>query len=651
MLNRICAMFIAIALLATTTTQAQDDPVLFTVDGKEVRVSEFNYIYNKTNGEKADYSDKSLREYLDLYINFKLQVAEGIDIGLSEKPAVKREQDQYKRQLASTYLTDREITEKLVKEAYERSNEDRKISHILVAVDKDADPKVQREAFERAKRIKSELTDQNFAALAQQYSDDQYSKKNGGELGYFTALQLPYALETGMYETKKGELSEIVKTPYGYHIVRVDDVRPAMGRVKVAHILIRTKKDAAGAKVLIDSLHGALKAGEKFETLASTYSQDNATKNRGGLLGWVGINKYAQTFEEAIFGLAQDGNFSKPIQTEAGWHILKRHQAIKNPKYQDVKAEITNKIKRKPRYQLIKDALVAEIKKESNYKEDEAVKAAMIKKLEAGVNNFLTYKWQADKDPSLDNQALFTVGNMKATVREFMSIAQRSHSERFNQQPRTVAAAVDRILKKLAEQKCLAYEETQLDKKYPEFKALMREYEEGILLFEVKKQLVWDKASSDEEGLKAFYDANKDNYKWKQRAKVTFYTLRTADKKMVKKIQNKAKRKSVETVKAMYNKDQEVVQTTSGVYEKGKNAELDELKWKANTVSKASSKDGSSFFTKIEEIIPPAVKTLDEARGYVVADYQDSLEKELIKKLREKFEVKVNEEVLKSLVK
>ncbi|WP_052597666.1 peptidylprolyl isomerase [Aureispira sp. CCB-QB1] len=650
MLNRIGAIFMAVALLLTSNIQAQDDPVLFKVNDKEVHVSEFKYIYNKTNGEKADYSEKSLKEYLDLYVNFKLQVAEGIDIGLNDKPEVKREQDQYKRQLASTYLTDREITEKLVREAYERSKEDRKISHIFIAADQNADEKVKREAFERAKKIKSELTAQNFNDLAKQYSDDQYSNAKGGNLGWFTALQLPYGLETAMYETKKGAFSEIVTTDKGYHIVRVDDVRPAYGRIKVAHILLRTKKNPDRAKTLVDSLYNVLKEGGKFEELASKYSQDNATKNRGGQLGWIGINNYAQDFEKEIFALEQDGNISKPIKTEAGWHILKRYQGIKNPKYQDVKSEITNKIKRKPRFQIIQDALVADIKKEGNYQENEAVKKELIDLLKKD-NTFLTYKWKAEKNQDLENKALFTVGNLKGTVREFMSIAQRAHSERMNEQPRTIEAAVDRIIKKLATQKCLAYEETQLDKRYPEFKALMREYEEGILLFEVKKQLVWDKASSDEDGLKKFYEENKENYKWKQRANVTFYTLRTDDKKMVKKIQSKAKKKSAESLKAMFNKDREIVQTTSGVYEKGKNMELDKLKWKAGTVSKGYSKDGSTYFTKIEEIIEPSIKTLDEARGYVVADYQDSLEKELIKKLKEKFTVEINEEVLKSMVK
>lgn len=651
MFNRIGVVACLLLLWSMSATlQAQrpmDDPILFTVDGKEVSVSEFKHIYNKTNGEKADYSEASLREYLDLYINFKLQVAEGEAIGLDEKPTVRSEQERYKRQLASTYLIDREITEKLVREAYERSKEDRKISHILVATNDAMSEQMLREAFERAKKIKGEVTLKNFDQLARQYSDDQYSKNQGGDLGYFTALQLPYNLETAAYTTPVDGISDIVKTRYGYHIVRVDEVRPARGSVKVAHILVRTRKDPEGAKATIDSLYKALTEGAEFEALAAANSQDNSTRNRGGQLGWISINKYAQDFEEEIFKLEKDGNISKPFQSKAGWHIIKRQQAIRNPEYQDVKTEITNKIKRKPRFELIQDALVEDIKKEGGFTLNQEVIQALIDSLKKE-NTFLTYRWRPAKGNNFDNKALFKVGNLEGSVREFMVTAQRAQAERFAQ-PKTVEAAVGRILKKLITQKALTYEETQLEKRYPEFKALMREYDEGILLFEVKKELIWDKASSDEEGLKKFFEDNRKKYKWKERANVVFYTLRTDDKKLIRKIRKKAKKKSIEGVKALYNKDREIVQTTTAVYEKGKNAELDQLKWKAGILSGGEAKDGSFYFTKVEEIIAPAQKTLDEARGYVIADYQDYLEQELIKRLKEKFEVKVDEAILKAM--
>ena len=633
-----------------TCPKEADDPVLFTINGKEVRVSEFTYIYNKTNGDKADYSEKSLNEYLQLYIDFKLQVAKGVDMGLDKNADVLREQNQYKRQLSSTYLTDREITEKLVKEAYEWGKEDRRISHILVAVQENAPENEVREAYERIKKLKDQATAANFGDLAKQSSDDSYSKVNGGDLGFFTVLQLPYELEKAVYNTKKSAISEIVRSKYGYHLIMVTEVRPAFGQVQLAQILIRPKEGEAVAKKMIDSLYGLLKAGGNFEELASKYSQDNSTKTRGGIIGWVGINRFTGDFEKAVFGMSQDGAVSAPVKSSAGWHILKRVKAMKTPTYQEVKGELTNKIKQNERFQIVQDSLVERIKRDGGYKEDAASMKTLLEEL-AKDATFLQSRWNPNQELLNSEATLFTIGDRTGTVKEFVQLAQRSPNERFSMQPRTAKGAMERILANLVAQKCMEYEETQLDKKYPELKALMREYEEGILLFEVKKQLIWDKASSDEEGLKAFYDANKTKYQWKDRARVSLYTVRSTDTKLLKKIKKAAKKTPADAVKENFNKDNAVIQTTEATYEKGKNAEVDAMKWKAGSVNSGYTKDGSSYFIKIEEVKPASDKSLDEARGYVVADYQDELEKTLIKGLRDKFKVEINQEVLKSLVK
>lgn len=626
-----------------------EDPVLFTINGKEVRVSEFLYSYSKHNGNKADYSEASLNAHLESYINFKLQVAKAIEMGLDKNPEVQKEQNQYKRQLSSTYLTDREITEKLVKEAYEWSKEDRRIAHILIALKENATDEETREAYERAQRVKNQLTAENFSDMAKQHSDDTYSKNNGGDLGFFTTLLLPYELEKAMYKTNKGAVSNIVRSKYGYHIVKVNEVRPAYGQVQLAQILVRGADDAASKK-LVDSLYNVLKTTDVFEDLATKFSQDNSTKTRGGIIGWVGINRFPADFEKVIFELSKDGAISVPVKSSAGWHILKRVKAMKNPTYEEVKGELTNKIKQNERFQIVQDSLSARIKREAGYRADENVLAEMIKTLTADAT-FLQGRWNPTTDIMNDERVLFTVGDRKGTVKEFAQLAQRSPNERFSMNPRTTEAAVTRIMDKLIAQKCMEYEETQLDKKYPEFKALMQEYEGGILLFEVKKQLVWDKASSDTEGLAKFYEGAKSKYQWKERAKVTFYTLRSTDEKLIKTIKKVAKKSTPELLKETYNKDNAVVQTTDATYEKGKNKEVDAMKWKAGTVSNGYAKDGSFYFTKIETVTPATVKTLEEARGYVVADYQDALEKTLYKDLRQAFKVDVKEDVLKSLVK
>ncbi|EJF53913.1 parvulin-like peptidyl-prolyl isomerase [Saprospira grandis DSM 2844] len=632
---------------------SEDDPILFTVKGVEVRLSEFTYIYDKTNGDKADYSKKSLEEYLDLYINFKLQVVKGQEMGLDKKPEVLREQNQYKRQLSSSYLTDREITEKLVKEAFDRAQEDRRFSQIFIKLGENAEETAVKEAYARMKKLQQEVTAENFETMVGKYSEDSYSKGKKGDLGFFTVLQLPYALENALYETQKGAVSEIVRSKYGLHLLKVTEVRPAYGQIQLAHILIRPKKEGGEekAKAKIDSLHGVLKAGQAtFAELAAKYSQDNSSKTRAGIIGWVGINQFDASFEAAAFGLPKDGVYGEPVKSESGWHILRRVKSMDKSSYPQMKSELTAKVKRDPRFKLVETALVSKIKEEAGYQLDEKVYAEVIAALRQD-QAFIQGRWTPKPELLKNEKVVFSLGNLNATVKELIQMAQRSPNERFAMRPRRHEDALERVLAKLVAQKSLAYEETRLEEKYPEFKALLREYEEGILLFEVKKQLIWDKASNDEEGLKAFYESHKEDYQWNERAKVTFYTLRSVDKKEIKKLRKKAKKKTAQEVMELFNADKALVQTTEATYEKGRNAEVDAIKWKARKMNKGYTKDGSYYFIKIEEVIPASNKSLDEARGYVVADFQDQLEKDLILSLREEYEIKINKEALNKIVK
>lgn len=649
-------VFILISFfLGVESLQGQKDPILFSVKDIEIPVSEFSYIYEKTNGKKATYTEASLKEYLQLYVDFKLQVLKGNEIGLNDKTNLKREQEVYKQQIAKTFLEDRKVVEKLLREAYKRSKEDRKISHIMVKVKETASEKEEREAYKRIEKIRKQINSDNFATLAKQYSEDAYSKTKGGELGYYTVLQLPYDMETAAYTTTKGNISDIVRSKYGYHIIKVEDIRPAYGQVQAAHILIRTKTGATAqnerAKAQIDSIYSLIKSGsETFENLTSKFSQDRETKKRGGIIGWIGINKYSKPFEEALFGLDADKKISAPFQTSSGWHILRRIKAVTNPSYQEAKTELNNKIRKNERFEIVMDALVAQIKNENKFEINAPNKEALIQELKKN-QQFLTYRWKPDAATKKDSSVLFTIGSMKATMADFVTTAQRNSALRINKNPRTVPAAVDRIMNEMTKEKCLAFEETQLDTKYPEFKALVREYQEGILLFEVKKELVWDKATNDEEGLQAYFDSNKDKYNWNDRVRLTHYEIKSKDPKVIKKVKAKAKRKTSAELIELFNSDEPLVLATEHSYERGKNPEADDLTWKKGFIGPVTQKDASTSFTKVEEIIPSQGKTLDEARGYVIADYQDQLEKDLIKALRKEYEVKINEPILKSLIK
>jgi peptidyl-prolyl cis-trans isomerase SurA len=577
-------------------------------------------------------------------------VEKGKAMGYEQRPSVIAEQKQYRQQLTNSFLTEREISDKLVKEAYERSKEDRSVSHIFVALSKNASPQEVAQATKKMEEIASKLSVQDFATLAAQYSEDLSSKNKGGNIGYFTVLQLPYALENAVYTTDKGKVSAgIVRSPYGLHLVKVEDIRPAMGKMQVAHLFLR-KSD--NAKARLDSAYNALKKGSKFTDLVLQMSEDNASKQQEGMLGWVGINDYDLDFEKQIFALAKDGDYSMPFESKAGWHILLRIKQFKNPTFNDAKAELKERILKDQRYQLVLDALVARIKQEGKYQENQELKAQLLAELSKD-NSFITYAWKPTEAQLNDQAALFTLGNgsTKGSVQDFMRFAQQSAQERFGNQFGSVPLAFEVIFQKFVASKCLQFEETQLEQKYPEFRNLMREYEEGILLFETKRELIWDKAAADTAGLRQFYEANKAKYLWNQRAQVSFYTIRSTEAKTVKAIKKFAASKDADAVKAQFNKDNALVQVTTGTYEKGRNPEVDKMKWKKGFMSREIQKDGTTLFNKIENVLPKEQKNFNDARGYVVSDYQNKIEKDLLEVLRKEYKVQVDENVLKSIIK
>jgi peptidyl-prolyl cis-trans isomerase SurA len=345
----------------------QDDTVLFSVDGIPVYQSEFEYIYSKTNGKNATFSRKSLEEYLDLYVKFKLKVRKAKEMQLDTIPQLKKELSGYRRQLADSYLIDKEVTDRLIEEAYERSKEDVDISHILVGISKMGEADAEISAMEKANDILKRLKNgEDFEAVAKALSDDKSAKNNGGRIGYVTAL-FPkglYNLETAAYEGPMKTLQGPIKTSAGYHILKVNAKRPARGEIEAAHIVVRIKDgNEASAKKLVDSLYQMIKDGADFEELAKNYSEDKKTNFKGGYIGFFGINKYSRPFEDAVFSLRNDGDVTKPVKTKVGYHIIKRISLRGIQPYDIDKSRLENLIKKDPRFEAAKEAMVVRIKK------------------------------------------------------------------------------------------------------------------------------------------------------------------------------------------------------------------------------------------------------------------------------------------------
>jgi peptidyl-prolyl cis-trans isomerase SurA len=654
------ASIVALLLCCTQlSAQKGEDPVLFTVDNIPVQLSEFRYIYTKTNGEKADFSKNSLKEYLDLYINFKLKVRKAKDAQLDTIAALQQELAGYRRQLADSYLIDREVTEKLVMEVYERSAQDVDISHIMISVSENASPEDTLKAWNRVMEALEKINQgRAFEDIAVEYSTDQSASKNKGRVGYVTTL-FPngfYQLETAAYSGPEGKVLGPIRTGAGYHLLRVNSRRPARGEIEVAHIMVRNEKypDLIKAREKVDSLHKLLQTGADFNQIAREYSDDKNTSGKGGYIGFFSIGRYEKVFEDAAFSLEKDGDFSGPVQTSIGWHIIRRIALKRNEPLAQVKTRLQNQIKQDDRFALAKKNMIERIKRENDFSENRKALDGFISDLMSDSSEtFLTFKWKAPADASAER--LFSFGNgTQVSVRDFADYLEKASRKRQQKARAGVASVAMELYQEFVDENALKFEEKQLEGKYPEFKSLMREYEEGVLLFEITKKEVWDKASADTLGLAKFFEENSQKYRWEERAVVSHYTLAEKAGSKIEEVRNFAAVNPSAAVLGSFNDSTNVVLTAQEKrYEKGRNPAVDQLSWVPGSMSMTSldKKDKSLSFFKIEQVLPPGPKSLQDARGYVVADYQDFLEKKWMEVLNKTYKVKVNEKVFNSLIK
>ena len=656
-LTSTCLLFL-LAAPGTATLRAQQttEPVLFTVKNTPVYLSEFRQIYAKTNQQKADFSEASLREYLDLYVKFKLKVQKARDMRLDTVQAFKTELDGYRRQLAASYLVDKEVTDKLIHEAYENMKQDVDISHIFIACDKNAKAADTLRAWNRAMNLYKMIQGGTaFEQVARDSSDDKSAKENSGNLGYVTAM-LPdgyYNLEKAAYKARPGEILPPVRSNSGYHILRVHHFRPARGEMEVAQILLRkgnSEEENVRKRLRVDSIYAALKAGADWDALCAQSSDDKMSAAKGGYIGFFGINRYQRAFEDAAFALKADGDISAPAETSIGWHIIKRISHRGTGSFEEARRPLSERIKRDSRSETAKQSMIARIKKEGGFAE---YPDALAQWAAGQVDSiFLTFKWKPN--PAKPQTPLQRYGNAKTfTIADFEDFCARASRDRMRGMGNPVKETVDKLYKNWSDEVALQFEESQLDKKYPEFRALMREYEEGMLLFDAAKQEVWDRANADSVGLEKYFNQNLvGKYKWDERARASIYTLKSDDPGLLLKVREYAAKKPAQDVLKKFNKKENVLTVLEKTYEKGKNKDLNDV-WKAGSLTNAKTDAGTKTanFIKVEEIMAPSPKALGEARGYAVADYQDHLEKQWVEKLKTEYPVKIDETVFKTLIK
>ncbi len=632
------------------SVMAQSSEVLMRIGKENVTKKEFEYVFKKNNKNASSADEKSLREYLDLYINFKLKVIEAKSLGMDTVTSFVKELAGYRKQLAAPYLTDKEVNEKLISEAWERSQKEIRASHILINCAEDASPKDTLAAYNKIMNLRRRIVDkkEDFAKVAFEASQDPSAKSNRGDLGFFSAFGMVYPFETVCYNTKVGSVTMPFRTKFGYHLVKVYDQRPAQGEVKVAHIMLRltekaTAADSLKAKEKINEIYSRLLKGEKFDELAKQYSEDKSSARSGGVLPMFGINKMVADFEMQAFALKNVGDYSKPFTTPYGWHIVKLLEKKGLPSFEKSKEDIKARINRDSRSDLNKVSFIAKLKKNYSFTENQKALTTFYTNIDSAIIKSTFRKAQA-KNP---NDVLFSIQDKKYLVSDFASFVESN----MNTVTKESAFKAKSDLYELFTNKSLMdYEEARLDAKYPEFKSLMEEYRDGILLFELTDQKVWSAAVKDSAGLEAFFKSNQAKYMWPDRLNATIYTCANED--IAKEVRSLLKNKKVnqDSLLRRVNKSNPLNLTIkSDKFEKGDNHVIDDIDWKKGT-TKNIVVNNTVAFVVVKEKINSQPKALSEVRGAATAEYQNYLEKVWLDTLRGKYPVSVDENVFKSLI-
>lgn len=643
---RLILLLFVLQICTLTAIAQNNQAAVLTLAGEQTTLEEFENIFRKNNRDSV-VTRQSLDDYMELFINFKLKVREARDLKMDTVSKFKNELDGYRTQLARPYMTDAEMLNDLVKEAYARQCQEIRAKHILIKCEPNASPEDTLRAYNRILALRDRiLSGADFATVARgkDGSEDPTAKDNGGDLGYFTAFQMVYQFEDAAYNTPVGKVSMPVRTRYGYHIIQVDDKRPARGEVHVAHIMVKAGTDAdseKNAETKINEIYQKAITGEStFEELASKFSDDGSSAKKGGELPWFGAGKMVLEFEDAAFSLKNDGDICKPFKTSFGWHIIKRLGYKPTPSFEEMEKEIKGKVSKDGRSEKTKASFVQKLKKEYNYTFNDAALKPLLAKVDTTV-----FEGKIKAKKSALKKTLVTIDGKQYKVSDFAEWMKKRGGMRTKQTPQEYlkAQAI-----KYGEDQLVAYEDGKLEQKHTAFRLLMKEYREGILLFELTDQKVWSKAVKDTTGLHQYYEQNKSKYMWPERAEVTIYTC--SDAAVASNVRAMiAKGLDKSAIASELNKDSQLnLQIEEGTFAKDDRELMSMIPW-SKGLSSNIPLDDQIVIVNVKSILPVSQKKLSEAKGLITSDYQNYLEAEWIKDLRAKYKYEVNRDVLYSI--
>ncbi|WP_207764267.1 peptidylprolyl isomerase [Hanstruepera neustonica] len=625
--------------LFVAKAQTTESDVLFTVVDEPVYASEFVRIFNKNLDLVQDESQKNVDEYLKLFVNYKLKLKEAKEQGLDEKPSYIRELSNYKKQLAKNYLTDSEVTDELVAEAYERISKEVNADHILIRLDENASPEDTLAAYNQLLKFRDRVAKEGFGNVQKDIHNGKtiYAEN----LGYFTGFKMVYPFETAAYNTPVGEISMPFKTRFGYHIVIVNDVRQSRGERTVAHIMVSdNQEDPNVAETRINDIYNKLQQGESFESLAKQFSDDKSSaKNGGKLAPFSGGQLSSTAFEEQAFDLENVGDVSKPFKTEFGWHIIKLFDKKSVESFEEMKPELEAKVKKDTRSQLINTSLVNNLMKKYRVTYQQP---ALLYFQSILNDEYFSGRWVLPEDFEGDKD-LVVIDTKKLSYNDFGMYLLKS------QRRATAKKAMDKLVEEKYQEfldaNLLQYQEENLENENEDFAHILAEYRDGLLLFDLMETEIWNAAKTDSVGLNDYYQNNKNSYMWNNRVDALVASSSNKESiNQVKKMLEEGKSEN-EIKEALNTKETVNVIFTTGIMDKEHQALPQDFEFK-NGISNIYPHNDAYIVASVNAVLPKEPKAYEDAKGQIMSDYQVYKEEKWLEELAKKYPVVINQEVL-----
>ncbi len=654
------SLTILLGIFTLSVFSQKTDPVLLQVASEKITKDGFIKVFEKNNTKSEKPDSKALDEYLDLFINFRLKVTEAKALGMDTVKSFRDELSGYRKQLAQPYLTDSKANDKIIQEAYDRKQFDIHASHILIRCERLASAADTLAAWNKIIELRKRIVTkgEDFGKVAADGSEDpsakdrdqegQKIKGNRGDLGFFGAFDMVYQFECAAYNAKVNEVTMPVRTDFGYHLIKVTEKIPALGKIQLAHIILvyPAKGSLDDSLKVADSANMAYKlltSGSDFGDVAKKFSDDFSTSGKGGVLPWFGVNRLLPDFVFKILKMKNKGEYSEPFQTQYGWHIIKLVDRKPVGSFDEEKEDIKQRISRSDRNMEVQNAFIAKTKTTYGFTES---LPALVELTKTVTDSIYSANWTVEQAAGLDKN-LFTIGTKPYTQADF---AKNIATTQRRGPKHDIPAFVNQQYGVFVNDAVVKYADSQLESENPEFKALIGEYHDGILLFDLTDKKVWSKAVKDTVGLLQYYEQNKHNYMWENRLDASIITIK--DPSVIKSLNKLLKKGATdEQILAKFNHDTiQKVTIERKKFVKGENMTIDGIAGTTGTSNLIPLADNENAIVIVHAVVAPEPKLFNEIRGAMTADYQNYLEKAWISELRAKYPVVVNRDIFNSIL-